>query len=31
MGSANDILETLDHAEEEIEELETDFDQKLKE
>ena len=31
MGSANDILETLGHVEEEIEEYETDFDQKLKE
>lgn len=30
MGSANDILESLDHQQEEIEELETDFEQKLK-
>jgi len=26
MGSANDILESLDHQQEEIEELETDFE-----
>lgn len=30
MGSANDIIETMDHTVHEIEEMEQDFDYKLK-